>query len=283
MVKENWDVKITPSVGVFDLKLREVWSYRDLLMQLVRRDFVSIYKQTILGPLWFFIQPILTTLIYIIIFNKVAKLSTGDSPPILFYLTGITMWNYLAECINSTSSTFTKNADVFGKVYFPRIIVPISIVISNLLKFGVQLLLLVVFYVFYLIKGVDISIDSSFFLFPFLVILMALLGLGIGMIISSLTTKYRDLTFLVTFGVQLLMYTCPVIYTFAALPEKYKILILMNPMTSIVETFRYSLLGPTSGSFDWMHLAYSSGFAITVILIGIIIFNQIQKSFMDTV
>ena len=283
MGKAKWDIKITPKVGLLDLNLREVWKYRDLLIQMVRRDFVAIYKQTILGPLWFFIQPILTTLIYILIFNRVAKLSTGDAPPMLFYLTGVTLWNYFAECINMTSATFTKNANIFGKVYFPRVIVPLSIVVSNLLKFGVQCLLLICFYVYYVIQGVDIAPNAVLLLFPFLIFIMAGLGLGIGMIISSLTTKYRDLSFLVTFGVQLLMYTCPVVYTFSELPEKYQMYVLSNPMTSIIETFRHSLLGGNAGIFDWGHLAYSGGFTIAVLFLGMIIFNQTQKSFMDTV
>lgn len=279
----KWDIKISPKVGLFDLNLKEIWQYRDLLLQLVRRDFVAIYKQTILGPLWFFIQPILTTLIYIIIFNRVAKLSTGDAPPLLFYLTGIILWNYFAECINMTSATFTKNADIFGKVYFPRVIVPLSVVVSNLLKFGVQCLLLVCIYLYYVFTGADIAPNEGLLLFPVLIIIMAGLGLGIGMTISSLTTKYRDLTFLVTFGVQLLMYTCPVIYAFSGLPKEYQMYVAANPMTSIIETFRYSLLGANTGTFDWIYLGYSGCFTLAVLFIGIVIFNQVQKSFMDTV
>jgi len=281
MEKEKWDVDIKPSTGLLDIKLKEIWSYRDLLLLLVRRDFVSVYKQTILGPIWFFIQPLLTTIIFTVVFGKIAKIPTDGVPPMLFYLTGITLWNYFADCVNATSDTFTKNASIFGKVYFPRIIVPVSVVCSNLIKFGIQFILLVGFWTYFFVQGGNFQLNINLLLLPYLILVMAGLGLGIGMIISSLTTKYRDLTFLISFGVQLLMYASPVIYPISSLPEKYKIFILANPMSSIIETFRYAALG--TGSFNLLHLAYSSGVAIFVLFVGNIIFNQVEKSFMDTV
>lgn len=278
---KHWDTIIKPTAGIFDINLKEIWKYRDLLLLLVRRDFVAVYKQTILGPLWFFIQPIFTTIIFTVVFGRVAQISTDGLPQILFYMSGITMWNYFADCLNKTSNTFTSNANIFGKVYFPRVIVPISVVVSNLIKFGIQFLLLLIFWVYYYGQGADIQLQNEIWLLPFLVLLMAAMGLGLGMIFSSMTTKYRDLTFLLTFGVQLLMYASPVIYPLSTLPEKYKIFILANPMTAIIETFRYIFLG--TGGFKWIHLSYSIGFTIVVLVLGLLIFNQVQKSFMDTV
>jgi len=281
MSKENWNIDIAPSTGILDLKLKEVWRYRDLLLLLVRRDFVAVYKQTILGPIWFLIQPLLTALIFTVVFGRIAKIPTDGIPPVLFYLSGITLWNYFAECVNATSGTFTKNAEIFGKVYFPRLIVPLSVIISNLIKFGIQLSLLMVFWIYFYAQGENFHLNSSIILLPYLILLMAGMGLGIGMIVSSLTTKYRDLTFLISFGVQLLMYASPVIYPVSNLPEKYKIFIMANPMTSIIETFRYALLG--AGNFDLMHLGYSSVFTAVILIVGTVIFNQVEKSFMDTV
>ena len=279
--QEKWDNIIKPSTGLLEINLKEIWQYRDLLLLLVRRDFVAVYKQTILGPLWFFIQPIFTTIIFTVVFGNIANISTDGLPQMLFYMSGITMWNYFAECLNNTSGTFTKNAAIFGKVYFPRVIVPMSIVVSNLIKFGIQFLLLMGFWVYFYANGAAIQIQNEIILFPFLVLLMAGMGLGLGMIFSSMTTKYRDLTFLLTFGVQLLMYASPVIYPLSTLPEKYKLFILANPMTSIIEAFRYAFLG--TGGFEWSYLAYSTGFTIAVLILGLLIFNQVQKSFMDTV
>jgi len=281
MSKENWNIDIAPSTGILNLKLKEVWRYRDLLLLLVRRDFVAVYKQTILGPIWFLIQPLLTALIFTVVFGRIAKIPTDGIPPVLFYLSGITLWNYFAECVNATSGTFTKNAEIFGKVYFPRLIVPLSVIISNLIKFGIQLSLLMVFWIYFYAQGENFHLNSSIILLPYLILLMAGMGLGIGMIVSSLTTKYRDLTFLISFGVQLLMYASPVIYPVSNLPEKYKIFIMANPMTSIIETFRYALLG--AGNFDLMHLGYSSVFTAVILIVGTVIFNQVEKSFMDTV
>lgn len=279
--KEKWDIDISPSTGLLDLKLKDVWRYRDLLLLLVRRDFVAVYKQTILGPIWFLIQPLLTTLIFTIVFGKIAKIPTDGIPPLLFYLSGITFWNYFADCVNATSDTFTKNASIFGKVYFPRIIVPISVISSNLVKFAIQFVLLLGFWIYFFVQGGTFQINVNLLLLPFLILLMAGLGLGIGMIISSLTTKYRDLKFLTSFGVQLLMYASPVIYPVSNLPEKYKIFILANPMTSIIETFRYAALG--KGNFSLIHLSYTTVVVIFVLVVGTIIFNQVEKSFMDTV
>ncbi|WP_207798971.1 ABC transporter permease [Taibaiella soli] len=279
---EHWTEIIEPKTSVFDLKLKDVWRYRDLLMLLVRRDFVATYKQTILGPIWFFLQPILTTITYVIIFANIAQISTDGLPPVLFYLAGTTMWNYFSECLNRTATVFKDNAAVFGKVYFPRLVMPLSIVLSNLVKLGIQMILFIAFWIFYLTKsGSNIHPNSTIALLPALILLMGGLGLGFGMIISALTTKYRDLVFLLTFGIQLLMYATPVIYPLSKIGPKYKWLILSNPMTSIIETFRYSFLG--SGTFSWAYLGYSAAFTLVVLAFGTVIFNKVEKSFMDTV
>lgn len=278
----KWDIIIEPKRSLFSLNLREVWEYRDLLRMFVLRDFVTIYKQTILGPLWFFIQPIFTALIYTFIFGNIANISTDGLPKILFYMSGSICWNYFADCLNKTSTVFKDNQAIFGKVYFPRLITPLSIIASGLLKFGIQLLLFICFLIFYyFFSDIDIHFNLEILLFPFLIILMGLLGLGFGMIITSLTTKYRDLVFLLQFGVQLLMYATPVIYPLSSMPEKYKWLIALNPMTSIIETFRYGVLGV--GSFSWYYLAYTSIFSIVILVVGTIIFNKTEKTFMDTI
>ncbi len=277
----EWTEIIEPQSYMFDLKLREVWRYRDLLLLLVRRDFVATYKQTILGPVWFFLQPILTTLTFTLIFGRIAGLSTDGLPMMLFYMAGVTMWNYFAECLNRTATVFKDNASVFGKVYFPRLVMPLSIVVSNLVKLGIQFILFLGFWGFYLAAGANVQPNAALLLFPVLILLMGGLGLGFGMIISAMTTKYRDLVFLLTFGVQLLMYATPVIYPLSTIGEKYKWLILANPMSSIIETFRYGFLG--TGTFNWGYLAYSAGFTVVVLLLGTVIFNRVEKSFMDTV
>ena len=278
----KWDIIIEPKRSLFSLNLREVWEYRDLLRMFVLRDFVTIYKQTILGPLWFFIQPIFTALIYTFIFGNIANISTDGLPKILFYMSGSICWNYFADCLNKTSTVFKDNQAIFGKVYFPRLITPLSIIASGLLKFGIQLLLFICFLIFYyFFSDIDIHFNLEILLFPFLIILMGLLGLGFGMIITSLTTKYKDLVFLLQFGVQLLMYATPVIYPLSSMPEKYKWLIALNPMTSIIETFRYGVLGV--GSFSWYYLAYTSIFSIVILVVGTIIFNKTEKTFMDTI
>lgn len=279
--KVNWTEIISPRTGLFDLRLNELWRYRDLVMMFVRRDFVANYKQTILGPLWFFIQPLLTTLTYIIIFGRVAGLSTDGLPMLVFYLSGITIWNYFSETLNKTATVFKDNSQMFGKVYFPRLTMPFSIVISNLVRFAIQLTLFIAIWAWYFFKTDTIQPNIYILLFPFLILLMGLLALGIGMIISAMTTKYKDLIFFLTFGVQLLMFATPVIYPISAVPEKYQWIILANPMSSIIESFRYGFLG--SGTFNWLHLGYSAGMAIILLFIGTVVFNRVEKSFTDTV
>lgn len=279
---DSWE--IAPQHHLFDLKLKEVWTYRDLLSLLVRRDFVSFYKQTILGPLWFFIQPLFTTLIFTFIFGNLAGISTDGLPKPLFYMAGITAWNYFADCLTKTSTVFRDNSAIFGKVYFPRLIMPISIVVSNLVRFGVQMLLFFMMMLYYSLHGAPFHLTWAVSLFPLIVILMALLGLGLGMIISAMTTKYRDLAFLVGFGVQLLMYATTVIYPLSEAVKKYPAyswIIKYNPMTSIIEAFRYGFLG--EGSFSWTSLGYTSGITLVFLIFGVIIFNKVERNFVDTV
>ncbi|MBV6495236.1 MAG: ABC transporter permease [Acidobacteria bacterium] len=278
---ENWDLVIEGRGPLFDLKVAEVWNYRDLLLMFVKRDFVSFYKQTVLGPLWFFIQPLFTTIIFTFVFGNLAGLSTDGLPQPLFYMAGITAWNYFADCITKTSTVFKDNANIFGKVYFPRLILPLSIVTSNLVRFGVQMLLFIGMMGYYAVTGGSFRITWAIILFPILVLLMALLGLGLGLIITALTTKYRDLSFLVTFGVQLVMYMTTVIYPLSAAPEKYKTLIQLNPMTGLIEAFRYAFLG--QGELSVMSLGYSAVVTLSILLIGVLIFNKTERSFVDTV
>lgn len=278
---KNWDLVIEGRSSLLDLKLRDLWRYRDLLMMFVKRDFVSFYKQTILGPLWFFIQPLFTTIIFTFVFGNLAGLSTDGLPQPLFYLAGITAWNYFAECITKTSTVFKDNANIFGKVYFPRLIMPLSIVTSSLVRFGVQMLLFLAVMIYFAIAGADFHVTWAVLLFPVLVLLMALLGLGIGLIITAMTTKYRDLSFLVQFGVQLLMYMTTVIYPLSAAPDKYKRLIQLNPMTGIIEAFRFAFLG--RGEFTAWSLGYSAVVTIVILAAGVIIFNRTERTFVDTV
>lgn len=279
--ENNWDMVIEGRSSLFDLKLAEVWRYRDLLRMFVKRDFVSFYKQTVLGPLWFFIQPLFTTIIFTFVFGNLAGLSTDGLPQPLFYLAGITAWNYFGDCITKTSTVFKDNANIFGKVYFPRLIMPLSIVTSNLVRFGVQLLLFIGMMVYYAAAGAEFSITWAIVLFPLLIVLMAFLGLGLGLIITAMTTKYRDLSFLVTFGVQLLMYMTTVIYPLSAAPDKYKRLIQLNPMTGIIEAFRYAFLG--KGEFTAWSLGYSTAVTLVILVAGVIIFNRTERTFVDTV
>jgi lipopolysaccharide transport system permease protein len=280
-VNKTWTEVIQPESSLLDLKLKDVWRYRDLLMLFVRRDVVATYKQTILGPIWFFIQPILTTLTFTFIFGQVAGLSTDGSPMLLFYLAGVTLWNYFAECLNKTATVFRDNSTIFGKVYFPRLVMPLSIVISNLIRLGIQFSLFLLIWGYYLVTRDSVHPNEGILLLPLLIILLGGLGLGFGMIISALTTKYRDLTFLLTFGVQLLMYATPIIYPLKSIGDKYKWIIKLNPMTSIVETFRYAFLG--NGEYDLSSLLYSFVFTLVVLLVGTIIFNKVERGFMDTV
>jgi lipopolysaccharide transport system permease protein len=280
-VIEQWSEVIEPRTKLLDLRLRELWRYRDLVMMLVRRDFVANYKQTILGPLWFFIQPLLTTIMFVFVFGRVAGLSTDGLPMMAFYLAGITIWNYFSEAFNKTASVFRDNAQIFGKVYFPRLTMPVSIVISNLFRFLIQFSLFLAVWVYYLSTTDMLHPNVYLLLTPLLVIMMGLLALGFGMIFSAMTTKYRDLIFLLTFGIQLLMYATPVIYPLSSISDKYKIIILVNPMSAIVETFRFGFLG--SGIFSWGYLGYSFAFSVVILLLGTVIFNRVEKSFTDTV
>lgn len=280
----DWLFEIKPKDNIFRLNIKEIWQYRDLLLLFVKRDVVTQYKQTILGPLWYLIQPLFTSVIFTLIFNNIAGIETGTIPPFLFNLAGITAWNYFSTCLNTTSNTFSANAGIFGKVYFPRLIMPLSVVVSNLLKFGIQLLIFTAFYLYFIAKGLTITPNALVFLFPILILIMGFLGLGFGMIISSLVTKYRDLSFLVGFGVQLLMYLSAVMYPIALIQEKlpeYSWLVQYNPMAHIIETARYMLLN--DGTFSWFWMAYTLLFTITIFLLGIVIFNKTEKRFIDTV
>ncbi len=281
---EPWDLILNPTSKWFTLDLSKLFRFKDLLLLFVKRDFVSIYKQTILGPLWFFIQPIITALTYTIIFGTLADISTEGVPKILFYTCGITLWNYFSDTLTKTSDTFTANANIFGKVYFPRLIVPLSVVLSNLIKFGIQLFLFLIILVYYSTTTSDVHPNSFILLVPFLIILMGFLGLSFGIIISSITTKYRDLKFLISFAVQLLMYASPIVFPLSMVTQKYpqyKIYLLANPITSIVEAFKYAFLGV--GEFNWIYLSYSLIFTLVLFFTGLIIFNKVEKSFMDTV
>lgn len=278
---EDWDLIIKGKTTLFDIKFKDIWEYRDLLLLFVKRDFISFYKQTILGPLWFFIQPIFTTLVFSFVFGNLAKISTDGLPQYLFYLSGITAWNYFSDCLTKTSTVFKDNVNIFGKVYFPRLIMPLSIVVSNLIRFGVQMVLFIIMMVYFGINGGNFHPTYALCLFPGLVILMALLGLGSGLIISAITTKYKDLTFLITFGVQLLMYGTTVIYPLSAAPIAYKKYIELNPMTAIIEMFRYSFLG--KGEFSLWSIGYSILITLVILILGIVIFNKTEKNFVDTI
>ena len=280
----TWLFEITPKNKFFSLNLKEVWQYRDLLMLFVKRDVVTVYKQTVLGPLWYLIQPLFTSITFTIIFNNLAGIDTGTVPPFLFNLAGITVWNYFTACLTGTSNTFGANAGIFGKVYFPRLIVPISIVISNLIKFGIQFLIFIAFYIFYYLKGAVVGLNGSVVFFPFLIVLMGVLGLGLGMFISSLVTKYRDFSNLIGFGVQLLMYLSAVMYPMALIKEKlptYGWLVRYNPLAYVIETARYMLLDV--GQISIWGLGYTFLVTIIVFFVGVLIFNKTEKSFIDTV
>lgn len=278
---EQWDLEIRPSGDLFNLHLKDLWNYRDLLWLMVRRDFVSFYKQTVFGPLWFFIQPIITTFIFTIIFGRLARISTEGAPPVLFYLSATVAWNYFADCLTKTSTVFRDNSGIFGKVYFPRLIIPLSIIFSNLVKFSVQFILLLIMLGWSLFKQENVHPNAYVLLFPVIIVLMAMLGLGIGLIVTAMTTKYRDLAFLVAFGVQLVMYATPVIYPLSAAPEKYRTLITLNPVTGLIETFRHGFLG--TGKFYADAFIYSVIASIVLFFVGLITFNKVEKNFIDTV
>jgi lipopolysaccharide transport system permease protein len=281
MANDEWTMTIRPKRHWFDLRLGELVQYRDLIMLFVRRDFVSVYKQTILGPLWYLIQPLLTTVVFTVIFGNIAGLPTDGLPPFLFYLSGTVIWSYFAECLNKTSLVFITNAQLFGKVYFPRLAVPLSIIISNLLSFAIQFILFLAFTLFFFLQGAEIQPNLMILLTPAMLLIMAGMGLGFGIIVSSLTTRYRDLRFLVSFGVQLWMYATPVIYPVSAVPEQLQPLIRLNPLTPIVESFRYAYLG--AGTVSTPSLIYSGVFTLIVLLIGVLLFNRTEATFMDTV
>ena len=279
--ENNWSLIIRPQRAWWDLHLSDLWHYRDLVWLFVWRDFVAYYKQTILGPLWYLIQPVMTTVVFTIIFGNIAQLSTDGLPPFLFYLAGNTVWTYFSASLTNTSNTFTSNAGLFGKVYFPRLTMPLSIVISQIISFGIRFFVFLGFLIYFMVSGADVTPNWWILTLPVLLFIMAGLGLGLGIIISSLTTKYRDLQQLVTFGVQLLMYGTPVIYPLSSIDNTWRWLILANPMTPVVEVFRLAFLG--TSALSPVYLLYSIAFVFVVLLIGILIFNRVENTFMDTV
>jgi len=279
---KNWSLVIRPESGLFHLGLGELWRYRDLYLMLVKRDIVTVYKQTVLGPLWFFVQPILTTALYMVVFGGIAKIPTDGVPQPLFYLAGICLWQYFSDCLGQTSGTFVSNAGLFGKVYFPRLVVPLATCTSNLVKFGIQFSMFLVVYAVFAFMKAPVAPNAYALLLPVLVALLAALGLGFGIVFSSMTTKYRDLRFLLGFFVQLWMYATPVIYPLSTVTNvKLRFLMQLNPVTPIVEAFKYALLG--AGSFSLAALGYSAGFALVLLAFGIVVFNRVQRSFIDTV
>ncbi|MEQ1554446.1 MAG: ABC transporter permease [Ferruginibacter sp.] len=279
---EHWDEIIEPRSKLFDLRLKEVWRYRDLLILFVKRDFAAQYKQTILGPLWHLIQPVFTTIVFLFVFKSIAGIQTDGINATLFFMSGITIWNYFSACLTGTSNTFVANAGIFGKVYFPRLVIPLSTVLSNIIKFVIQFFVLFLVMVWIGFKEQYFYFGATWLLIPLLVVMMAGMGLGLGIIISSLTTKYRDFTVLIGFAVQLLMYLTPIAYPLSILKGKsYAWLLQYNPLTPIVEAFRYALLG--KGSFEPLHLLYSAIFILTTLFFGAVIFNKVERSFMDTV
>jgi len=280
----EWLFEITPKNKFFSINFKEVWQYRDLLFLFVKRDIITVYKQTVLGPLWYLIQPLFTSVTFTIIFNNVAGIDTGPVPPFLFNLSGIAVWNYFTSCLNGTSDTFKGNAGIFGKVYFPRIITPLSVIISNLIKFGIQFIIFIAFYVYYYAQGANIGLNSLTFFFPIMVVLIGILGLGLGMFISSFVTKYRDLSNLVGFGVQLIMYLSAVMYPMKLIKEKlpkFSWLVDYNPLAYLIETSRYMLL--SVGKVSFWGLAYTLAIIIIVFFAGLLVFNKTEKSFIDTV
>ena len=280
-MEKEWDLIIQPKRHLFDINFHELWEYRDLIFMFVKRDIVTVYKQTILGPIWFFVQPLMTMLVYIVVFGNIAKIPTDGIPQPLFYLAGITMWNYFSDCFTQTSNTFSQNAQIFGKVYFPRLIIPLSKVISGFIKFLVQSSLFLVMLLYFCIQGNAIQPGPAMAIVPYLIFLMAVLGLGTGIIFSSLTTKYRDLTFLITFGIQLLMYATPVIYPMSTLSDRYRDLLWFNPMAHIIEAYKLAFLG--AGTLSTAGMIYTTLCTFGIFTVGVIIFNKTEQNFMDTV
>lgn len=283
LIMENWTTEIRPKTSLLDIDFKELWRYRDLMTLFVKRNIITQYKQTVLGPLWYLVQPLMTTVMYMVVFGGIAKISTDGLPQPLFYLAGIAFWQYFSDCLTKTSNTFVNNASIFGKVYFPRLIVPISDVASNLVRFSIQFALFLVVYLYYVIfTDVNIQINLYALLFPMLVLMEAGLALGFGVLFSSMTTKYRDLQLLLSFFVSLWMYATPVIYPLSTITnDKLRLLMQLNPLTGIVEFFKYGMLG--TGCHEWWMLGYSFAFMCALLFVGIIIFNKVQRSFMDTV
>ncbi len=280
--QEEWDLLIQPKVSWLDVNLKDVWQYRDLLFLFVKRDFVAQYKQTLLGPIWHLVQPVLTTIMFFLLFSKIANINTDGIEPILFYMSGITIWNYFSACFTNTSNTFVANAGIFGKVYFPRLVIPLSIVISNIVRFGIQFLLLLAVMIYYHYNGFPIVFGFSWLLIPVIMIIMAGIGLGLGIIISSLTTKYRDLTVLISFGVQLLMYATPIAYPLSFIKrQSFSWIAEINPLTGVTEAFKFALF--QRAPLDMPSLWYSVIFMVVVLFLGLVLFNRVEKSFMDTV
>ena len=277
----TWDLVITPRRNLFDIRFREIREYLDLLYLFVKRDIVIVYKQTIFGPIWYFIQPLMTMLVYIVVFSNIARIPTDGIPPPVFYLAGIVMWNYFNDCFRHTSDVFYQNSAIFGKIYFPRIITPLSKVISGLIQFLIQSGLFMLVLAWYLYRGVDLQLGLGIILIPYLVLLMAGLGMGAGLIFSALTAKYRDLKFLISFGMQLLMYATPVIYPMSIIPEKYRAFIIWNPMAHIIEGFKYAVLG--IGEISFISMLYTTTVTLIVLVIGIIVFNKTEQTFADMV
>lgn len=280
-IDNEWDITMSPSAGLIKFNLLEVWKYRDLMFLLVKRDFIAFYKQTILGPLWFLIQPIFTTVTFVFIFGNLAKISTEGIPSPLFYICSISAWSFFSECLTKTSSVFRDNANIFGKVYFPRLIMPLSIILSTLVKFGIQMFIILIFIIYYYFNGYIINFSEYILILPFIIILMSLQGLGFGMIISALTTKYRDLALLLTFGIQLLMYATPIAYPLSSLSGNIRFIIKLNPLSNLIEGFRKSILN--CGTFTSFDLLISSGTTFFILIIGLIIFNKVEKNFVDTI
>ena len=281
MEEKNWDIVIKPSKGFVNINLKELIKYKDLIILFVKRDFVTFYKQTILGPLWYILQPLINTIVFTIIFGKLAKIPTDNLPPFLFYMAGNIIWGYFAFCLNSTSTTFSKNADLFGKVYFPRITVPISTVIIGLFQFILQFIFFICFYIYFVSKGLDIKVNYSILFLPLILFQTALVALGFGLLISSLTSKYRDLVFVLGFGIQLWMFATPIVYPLSIIPDNYVIFSILNPMTSIVECFKYILFNESSIKFA--HILLSNLITLIVFVLGIVVFYRTEKNFLDTV
>lgn len=284
-MEEKWDIVITNRSKLFNIDFKELWRYRDLVFMYVKRDFITFYKQTILGPIWYFIQPVFTTIMFMFVFGGIAGISTDGVPQAVFYMGGLVCWNYFADCFNRSCNIFNTNKGIFGKVYFPRLVVPLAGVISNLIKFGIQFSLFLAVYLYFVIaKGIHFDFNATVLLVPVYIIMLAALGLGLGMLFSSLTIKYRDLNFVVSFGLSLLMYATPVIYPLSVLKEshaKYFNFLLVNPLTSIHEAFKFAFTGV--GVFNWLYLLYSLVFTIVVFIWGLVVFNRVQRNFMDVI